>query len=131
MAAWADPNTHGWAHHPSTDAEWKNLLGRYGAGADSSLAAVSEAGRANRCRTVVEENRYVDADFRSENAAFWAGRFEGRSAFTRRLHFFRKQIADADLHRLPRDPGYIGYSTRRPVPGRRVGRTMVTPPPRF
>lgn len=77
------------------------------------------------------ENRYVDADFRSEYSAFWSQRFEGMPAFAHRLHFFRKEIKDEQLDALPSDPGYVGYAVLRPTPIGRLGRTMLTPPRRL
>ena len=131
MAPWVDPDTHGWVLHPATDADWDKLRDFYGEPADGPLDNVFKAARANRCRTVVVENRYVDPDYRSEYSAFWSHRFPDRPAFARRLHFFRRTLAEADIHRLPAKPGYLGYSTLRPISPGRVGRTMVAPPDRL
>lgn len=131
MADWVDPDTHGWVHHPAGAAGWKQLLRRYDAQPSAPLARVFEVARANRCRTVVEENRYVDPDYRSEYSAFWSKRFVSRPAFARRLHFFRRTLADRDLHRLRLDAGYIGYATLKPIATGRVGRTVLAPPPRL
>ena len=89
MTPWVEPDTHGWVHSPASDADWDQLLDRYDAEPDSPLRRVFDVARAHRCRTVVEENRYVDPDWRSEYAAFWAERFADTPAFARRLHFFR------------------------------------------
>lgn len=131
MAAWVDPDRYGWVHAPASDADWQTLLARYRAGASSPLARVFDVAKAHRCRTVIEENRYVDADYRSEYSAFWSQRFPDRSAFSRRLHFFRKRIPEGKIDRLPDDPGYLGYSTLRPLETGRVGRTVLAPPRRF
>lgn len=88
--------------------------------------------RAHRCRTVVEENRYVDPDYRSEYSAFWSQRFPTRPAFARRLHFFRRLIRDEQVSALdPGTAGYVGYSILKPIAPGRVGRTVLAPPPRL
>src|SRR5689334_5147565 len=111
--AWVDPDTYGWVHHPQSDADWSGLLAEYGAGPQTPLASVLRAVRANNCRTVVVENRYVDPDYRSEYSAFWSHLFLDRPAFARRLHFFRRRIRDSELHQLPANHGYLGYCTLR------------------
>lgn len=131
-SSWVDPTTHGWVHHPSSAQDWSDLLARYGGSTEEPLARVLGVARAHRCRTVVEENRYVDADYRSEYAAFWSRRFAAKSPFTRRLHFFRRVVADEHLHTdAVRDGGYVGYSTLKPLWPGRIGRTVLAPPPRL
>ncbi|MGO9249244.1 MAG: hypothetical protein ACLP7W_11770 [Solirubrobacteraceae bacterium] len=131
MAPWVDPDTHGWVHHPRTAADWDTLLGEYGAAPDGPLASVFRTVRANRCRTIVVENRYVDPDYRSEYSAFWSHRFLDRPAFARRLHFFSRRIPEQQVHQLPANHGYLGYSTLRPLDQGLVGRTMIAPPARL
>jgi hypothetical protein len=82
---------------------------------------------------VVVENRYVDADFRSDFSEFWAKRHDTVPQFCRRVHFFRARIDEADLDRLPANPGYLGYSVLRPGPHQdgHIGRTVLVPPQRF
>jgi hypothetical protein len=130
--AWVDPDTHGSVHHPKTDAEWAKLLADFEVGTQHHpLAQVFRVARANRARTVIDENRYIDSDYRSEYSAFWADRFPSRPAFSRRLHFFRRTVTDSQLHDIPRNAGYLGYSTLKPIMPGRVGRTMMAPPPRL
>lgn len=131
ITPWVDPDTHGWVHHPADDEDWTKLLTEYAAAADQPLANVFRAVRANRCRTVIVENRYVDPDYRSEYSAFWSHRFLDRPAFARRLHFFRRRINDAEAHALSANHGYLGYCTLRPLSPGLVGRTMVAPPDRL
>lgn len=85
------------------------------------------------CETIVVESRYVDADYRSEYANYWASLFTNRSGFARRLHFFRCKLTDNDLHQLPppKRLGYLGYTVLRPNPFGPVGRTVVAPPARY
>ena len=129
--AWVNPDTHGWVHHPRTAADWDKLRAEYGAAADAPLASVFRTVRANSCRTVVVENRYVDPDYRSEYSAFWSHRFLDRPAFARRMHFFRRRIPEAQIHKLPANHGYLGYCTLRPLDHGLVGRTMIAPPDRL
>lgn len=133
MAPWVDPNTHGWVEHPQGDAGWEPLVDRCGGG--PRFAAVLEVARRSGCRTVVIENRYVDADYRSDYSSFWSKRFDSLPAFTRRVHFFRARLTEDQLHRLPPKAiaGYLGYSVLRPGPQTdgRVGRTVLAAPPQL
>lgn len=131
MGPWIDPDTHGWVHNPSSDSDWEALLQRFGGLPNSPLARVLEVARQGRCRSIIEENRYVDVDYRSEYSAFWSERFPSRPAFGRRLHFFRKSLSEGTLDRLPTDPGYLGYTVLKPIEPGRVGRTMLAPPRRL
>ena len=80
---------------------------------------------------MVVENRYVDADYRSEYTAFWSLKFDNQSPFARRFHFFAAELDEERIHQLPPDvaKSYLGYSIVRPVPYGRVGRTVLRPPP--
>jgi hypothetical protein len=125
---WAPPDEHAWVRHPAGDAEWDTLVHEYGGTMAGPLQQVIRVARAHGCRSVVIENRYIDSDWRSEFAAFWSSRFETPSSYTRRLHFFRRRIEPDALHKLPADPGYIGYSVLRPVARGPVGRTVLAVP---
>jgi hypothetical protein len=131
LAPWVDKDTHGWVYHPGSDADWNALVDQCGGG--PLFATVLEVARRNRCRTVVVENRYIDADFRSDFSAFWSKRFDAISPFCRRVHFFRARLDDGALHRLPPQSGYLGYSVLRPTPHEdgRIGRTLLVPPARL
>ncbi|HEX8753777.1 MAG TPA: hypothetical protein VF731_10215 [Solirubrobacterales bacterium] len=128
MHPWV-PDTHGWTYRPRSDAEWLDISAAYGAGPGSPLARVLGVAREGGCRTVVVENRYIDVDYRSEYSAFWSLKFDARSPFCHRLHFFTAELDDDALFRLPKAPGYLGYSVVRPVEYGRVGRTVLAPPP--
>jgi hypothetical protein len=140
--AWPDPDLWGWVEHPQSPEDWKALVDEavsIGLSNRPSKATpyeevrkplerifeiVAEAG----CRTVLIENRYVDPDYRSEYSRRWSRKFEGRPAFARRLHFFTEPFEDEDVHQLPADAGYLGYTVLRPTPQGPVGRTMIVPP---
>ena len=82
------------------------------------------------CRTVVIENRYVDADYSSEYSAFWSQRFTDPPSFARRLHFFATEISADEIHCVdPETCEYLGYVILRPVPHAPVGRALLRPPP--
>jgi hypothetical protein len=123
-------DSHGTVELIADPADWDALLKRYEQVRPSPLASVFDVARANRCRTVVVENRYVDADFRSEYSAFWSLRFQDTPAFAQRLHFFSRTLSEDDLHNLPTKPGYLGYCVLRPTPVGRVGRTVLRQPRR-
>lgn len=95
--------------------------------------AVLRVAQRGRCKTVVVENRYIDADYRSDFSSFWSKRFDVPSPFATRVHFFRSDIRDDQLAELPKRvrDGYLGYSVLRPLTQSvgRVGRTVLAPPP--
>jgi hypothetical protein len=126
---WVDPNTHGWVLHPREDADWDALVHEYGGDFPDPLQQVFRVARDGGCSTVVVENRYVDLDFRSEYSAFWSLRFESPPPFARRLHFFKAELQDEQIHAVDGKDGYLGYSILRPLGSGAVGRTVLQPPP--
>jgi hypothetical protein len=130
--SWVDPDAPGWVRHPASDDEWDELAADYGGDSDVSAPfnRIVEVVRENDCRTVVVENRYVDLDYRSEYAAFWAHRFQSPPPFARRLHFFGTLVAADQLHELPEEAvdAYLGYVVCRPILLGAVGRTVLRPP---
>lgn len=81
-------------------------------------------------RTAVVEYDYIDADYRSEYARFYASTFRRYPSVAHRLHFFSDQYdaARASLPRQFESMAYLGYVTLRPLRGAPVGRTMLRPP---
>jgi len=127
---WVEPNRHGWIIHPRDDAGWEALLREYGGDFPEPLQRVLQVARDGGCSTVVVENRYVDLDYRSEYSAFWSLRFESPSPFARRMHFFRAELRDEQIHALDEAAaGYLGYSILKPLSAGAVGRTVLQPPP--
>jgi len=140
---------------PSDDKGWHAVLERYGGPVDREellayldtpdevdpqsavrleglipLYRALDVARRGGATCVVTEYRYVDLDFRSEYAAFWASRFNDHPAFAQRMHFFRDLLDEQDLHRIdPQTCGYLGYIILRPVRQGLVGRTLLAPPP--
>lgn len=92
------------------------------------LEGILEIAREHGCKTVVVEERYMDADFRSEYSLFWSRLYEDRRPMARRVHFFAKRLTAEEIHQLPADADYIGYSVLRPAPLGPVGRTILRPP---
>jgi hypothetical protein len=143
---WVDPDLFIRVEHPSSNEDWHELLREHVAAdrdaPDDPRSVDPKAKRPleqifaivkKRCRTVLVEYRYVDPDYRSEFARFWARTFRERSPFARRLHFFEAVIEKHQLHDLPvpGDAGYLGYTVVRPVPNGPVGRTVIVPPEEF
>jgi hypothetical protein len=95
------------------------------------LRRVLEVARAGGCRTVVIEEQYSDADYRSEYSLFWSRRHEERSPRSRRLHFFAETVTLDDVHQVSPAAlaNYLGYSVLRPTRLGPVGRTVLRPPP--
>lgn len=127
LSGWVDEATAFWAHRPSDDREWDALAMQYGG--HSVLRQCLTVARDGGCKTVIVENRYVDADYRSEFSAFWSLKFAGRPGFGRRMHFFSEELADGDVHKVPDEcASYLGFIVLRPVPNGPVGRTVLKPP---
>jgi hypothetical protein len=81
--------------------------------------------------TAIVEYRYVDPDFRSEHSGFYSRTFRRYPSVAHRIHFF-KEAPDEDLMTEVHaerfgDKTYLGYTVLRPLPGARIGRTMLTP----
>lgn len=115
-----------WTHRPVTDADWRRILARYGGSPElhRCLDVAAQAG----CRTIVVENRYVDADYRSEYSSHWSLKFASRPAFTWRMHFFADRIPNKEIPLLNEERDYLGYTILRPLPVGTVGRTVLRPP---
>ena len=131
LAGWVSEDTPFWTRRPRTDDDWNSLVAEYGDDPHLlvPLRQCLRVARDGGCQTVVIENRYVDADYRSEFSAFWSLKFAGRPGFTRRMHFFTAELEDDAIHWLPDDTGYLGYIVLRPVATGVVGRTLLAPPP--
>ncbi len=109
---------------------WAELASRYdGGGGNRPLARLLEVAEQHRVVHVLIERRYIDLDWRSEHAHFYAASFTRYPSVCHRLHFFTEEVpADfTDLSGL-RD-AYRGYAVMRPLISAPVGRTMIAPPP--
>ena len=105
------------------------LLDRYGGGNPAVLRTVLGQAYELGASGAIIEYRYIDADWRSEHAHFYAGTFRSYPSVAHRLHFFREPIptsalvgdglADFASH------GYLGYVVLRPVPAAPVGRVFM------
>jgi hypothetical protein len=127
-APWVDPDSHGRIWAPRSAADWRLILEEYGGTRPTPLSAILDVVRRSGCRTIVDENRYVDLDYRTEYSKFWSQRFDELPAYARRLHFFSIELDDDDLHKIPNETGYLGYSVLKPPQFGRVGRTVLAPP---
>src|SRR4051812_33680018 len=58
------------------------------------LRGILEVARLGGCQTIISEEYYSDADYRSEFSLFWSRKAEERTQGTRRLHFFAEYVAD-------------------------------------
>ncbi len=129
MGPWVERDSHGSVLHPAAPPDWQELVTDYGGERPAPVEQIFEVVRQSDCRTVVVENRYVDMDYRSGYSAFWSLRFQTSAPFARRLHFFTEHLDQSRVHQLPENVGHLGYRVLRPVPGGRVGRTVLAPPP--
>lgn len=132
---WVQPDKPFVIYRPRRQAHWDKLRDRYFAALpeadrrDSPLHRTLKIARELGCRTVVAEQRYNDADYRSEYSAFWSLRFSDPPSFTHRLHFFGTDVADDAVCRVdPATCDYLGYAILRPVPLAPVGRVLLRAP---
>ena len=89
------------------------------------------------CQTVLIEKHYVDRDYIEDSALFYARSLRNYPNYCERLHFFREQFDAARWREFITDTTrrkqseaylqdqYLGFSVARPLPGSRVGRTVV------
>jgi hypothetical protein len=117
---------------PREDAHWEELGDIFAEHvvkkARGPIDHILNVVRSRNCRTVVLEHAYVDRDYQSEYAAFWATRFADRPARAARVHFFSCKFGTDALHHLPDECGYLGYFVFRPTQLGAIGRTVIVPP---
>ena len=94
---------------------FETYLGNLG-GREPAESVIRNAIRCGATEVLVERN-YIDADYRSEFANFYAQTFRPLPDRCRRLHF----IDSAERR-------YFGFSVMRPIIGRPVSRTVLMPP---
>ena len=86
-------------------------------------------------QTAVIEYRYLDADYRSEHSSFYSITFRRYPSVAHRIHFFSQpppEVLEDEVQALDFSTladSYLGLVVLRPVPGARVGRVALTPPP--
>ena len=106
-------------------AGWRKLMLRYaGMGRSKPLDRIFKhtVGRENPTLAQLESG-YIDEDFRDEYSNFYAKTYRELPTRCERLHFF--DTSDQDAQR------YLGYIILRPIVGRPVSRTMLSPPARL
>ncbi len=133
LADWENPDP-GELLLLTTPGDWNTLEDRYAGGFNSingPLDRCLEVARANGATTAIVETRYIDPDYRSEFAAYYARVFRSLPDTAHRIHFFRAPLAKEQLWSLPADAGYLGYIVIRPIDHGQIGRTMLMPPPGF
>lgn len=124
--SWEDPDP-GFAISLTSAAAWSQLADLYPTESDVLVNCLKTA-RLAGAKAVVVETRYVDVDYRSEYSAYYSLAFESIKETTHRLHFFDREITDAQMWDIPDDAVYLGYMILRPRTRGRVGRTMLRPP---
>lgn len=129
MTTWDEPDP-GEILLLQSDADWASLRDRYAIHHPRPFERCLEVARAGGATCVVVETRYIDAEYRSEFAAFYSIAFASFPDATHRLHFFRDALTPAEVARADGDRhGYVGYVVVRPVRTGPVCHAMLTPPP--
>src|SRR5215208_2725126 len=72
VSAYGD-NATVWNIDPEDEAHWNWVKGLFQTefGAFEPIYRILDVVRSRKCRTVVVEHQYVDADYRSEYSSFW------------------------------------------------------------
>lgn len=79
-------------------------------------------------KTFIVEEKYIDKEWREEYSILYSfSSYEGISSLTKRLHFFRTQIADFEQVRKVDKTDYLGYVVFRPIPPNRILKAMLKP----
>ena len=121
-----------------SDADWMNLLQSV-SGDDLPGAAVSniiEKLRAAGAKSALVENDYLDRDYSDEFSVFYSRLFQRYRRHTRRLHFFRGNLAGAvaqggfmgvieAMNEARSTKEYLGFVVFRPVLDAPVGRAVL------
>lgn len=104
----------------------------YGTSAPAVVDEVFGQAYSLGAQMAVIEYRYLDPDYRSEHSRFYSTTFRRYPSVAHRVHFFLEPPTDEpdapdalyDFAGLT----YLGYTVLRPLPGARVGRTMLCAP---
>lgn len=116
------PLVHTWHDEAATDDQPD-------VGPSTPFERVIEIARMHDVQTVLIEDRYIDPEWQSEHSMYYGRTFDRPPNVSKRLHFFKQQLATfADLARCS-SADYVGYSVIRPLATAPVGRTMIVPPP--
>lgn len=121
-----------------SDADWMELLQSV-SGDNFPCAAVGniiEKLRAAGARSALVENDYLDRDYSDEFSVFYSRLFQRYRRHTRRLHFFRRNLAEAvaqggfmsvidAMNEAQSTKEYLGFVVFRPVPDAPVGRAVL------
>jgi hypothetical protein len=113
-------------HLPDDLNEFRGLLGvaQNGEPAAKRLAHLLES----RCKSIVVERDYIDFDYRAGFARFHFLRHQDTDRRCVRLHFFSQRLNRQHLLDIPQSimEGYLGFSVIRPLPGFRLGRSLLS-----
>ena len=120
------------------DADWTKLLLSIGGDGLPSRAAANivEKLRELGAKSALVENDYLDRDYSDEFSAFYSKLFQRYRRHTRRLHFFRADIAEVStrsgltgvmsaMETAVADDDYLGFVVFRPVLDAPVGRAVL------
>lgn len=126
---WSPDDAAAAVYDVTVPGAWEQLVEFYAGGASSApLERIVGLAREHGVRSLVVEQRHLDADWRSEHGAFHGRLFRRHPSVTHRWHLFTSDVDPADVTRLDAS-SYRGYTTLRPLPATPVGTTMIAPPP--
>lgn len=89
-----------------------------------------------KAKAIVIEDRYISKDFLHDFASYYALCFENFSKFCKRIHFFDKEITEAELDALLLEENeemnagfwmrhYLGFVVVKPIPVTVIGYTVL------
>lgn len=101
-----------------------------GPAAHSILDIVIKSIHAGQCRSALVEHNYFDQEWSRAYQKFYSRSFPQYNRYSIRIHFFSRFVQRRNLHFLEGpiwSKSYLGYCVVRPLHGRKIGRTVISP----
>lgn len=116
-------------HDADLDALRRRVFSRSTHESKTSVNTLDYAVERLGARVAIIECEYIDADYRSEFANFYATTFRQYKNTCERVHFFRRlELPEGPEAPLRiQDGEYLGFVVLRPVDFGRIGRTVLQP----
>jgi hypothetical protein len=119
-----------------TDEDWDELKRFLNSSVNACVTSILDYVRNQGAVSLIVENQYLDRDFTSEFAHFYALVFKRHKKVCRRVHFFGMALRSGPeffslikgLEKAAADQQYLGYIVIRPLENASIGRTVLAVP---
>lgn len=118
-----------------TGSDWTTLAEHLGGAGNRVVKSILHHLVTVGCVSYLIESRYIDRDYSSDYRRFYAQTFRTYDRHCKRVHFFAEDIGAAlgkplwadrvEALQLTSRRSYLGFSVIRPLPGARIGRTVL------